>query len=227
MNEHNRLSTQTALRAKGAFKVVVLAVAFAAGVSACAQRDANSTSARIAAFEARNPAPQKINNPAVREINRIASLPADQIRNYISGKTVLSYAPGHGNQVEFLDPQGGAHLWYPGNLGVVHGNWDIQSENGKTRVCFKYGKNTYNPETGRMGGEWECTRPNIYFTFQIDRMAGDPFSLETADRVHAILAKDATKPYIPNELPFPLPHRTNGKTPLEHLLEDTGVGVGT
>ncbi len=199
--------------------ILAFAVALAVGLSACSQQRPISNYSSLAEREAQN--------PALREINRVAALPADQFRSHISGKTALSYMPGHGNQIEYLDGEGGAHLWYPGNRIVLHGNWDVRSENGTSRICFKYGANTYNPETGTRGGDWKCGNPQQYIFFTVDRMDGDPFSLATATQVPVVLAKDATKPYIPSRMPFPLPHRTNGKTPLEHLLEDTGIGAGT
>ncbi|MCR9239793.1 MAG: hypothetical protein NXH87_00315 [Rhodobiaceae bacterium] len=204
---------------KSAIGVLAFALAVIVGLSACSQRRPVSNYSSLAEREAQN--------PALREINRVAALPADQFKNHIAGKTALSYMPGHGNQVEYLDAEGGAHLWYPGNQRVLHGRWDVQSTNGASRICFKYGDDTYNPETGTRGGDWKCGNPQQYIFFTVDRMDGDPFSLATATQVPVILAKDATKSYIPSRMPFALPHRTNGKTPLEHLMEDTGIASGS
>jgi len=122
-------------------------------------------------------AEREAQNPALREINRVAALPADQFKNHIAGKTALSYMPGHGNQVEYLDAEGGAHLWYPGNQRVLHGRWDVQSTNGASRICFKYGDDTYNPETGTRGGDWKCGNPQQYIFFRSEEHTSELQSL--------------------------------------------------
>lgn len=66
------------------------------------------------------------------------------------GKTLLFYDPGHGNQIEYLDPAGRCYLWYPGNSSIVVGKWRADT----TNIYFQYGLNTYNPITPQPGGVW-------------------------------------------------------------------------
>ena len=70
----------------------------------------------------------------------------------LSNRTMMTYDPGHGTQVEYFDGSGRNYLWYPGNTGVVPGRWKLEGGN----LCFRYGANTYNPQTNQSGGNWEC-----------------------------------------------------------------------
>jgi hypothetical protein len=88
---------------------------------------------------------------------------------------VLFYDPSHGNQLEYYAPNGRCYLWYPGNRGVVAGEWRAEGE----YICFRYGANTYNPVTGEHGGEWERTLLERWGTNIVDAAAGDVCGLAT------------------------------------------------
>lgn len=151
-----------------------------------------------------------------------------QLRQHISGKTAVTYmGMQHGTQIEYLDPDGGAHLWYPGNRIVLHGEWKIDSVGTGSGICYRYGANTYNPATGQSGGSWQCSNAHNSEFFVVDRVTGDPFQLRSADAVPSILEKEAVRPFIPGRMPFERPHLTNGKTPMENLYDVLGVGQGT
>ena len=67
------------------------------------------------------------------------------------GETLLFYEHSHGNQIEFLDPNGYCYLWYPGNSIILVGRWRANEK----CIFFQYGINTFNPVTGVLGGHWE------------------------------------------------------------------------
>lgn len=89
------------------------------------------------------------------------------------GKTLLFYEPSHGNQLEYLDPNGRCYLWYPGNPIVLRGLW--KADEGS--IYFRYGINTYNPVTGVVGGTWEGCRIELWSLSIVDTEPGDPLKL--------------------------------------------------
>lgn len=97
----------------------------------------------------------------------------------IGGYTNMSHDAGHGTQVEYLSPKGGAWLWYPGNAGIVAGKW----KRSGAQICFAYGGNTYNPVTGHKGGGWECMDYRLWWASIGERVEGDPLKLEGATKV--------------------------------------------
>jgi hypothetical protein len=91
----------------------------------------------------------------------------------LAGYTAMTYDPGHGTQVEYLAPDGGAYLWYPLNSGIVVGAWKTEGND----VCFRYGRNTYNPVTRKAGGNWDCTPLALHSKHVVERARGDVFGL--------------------------------------------------
>lgn len=221
--KHSRNYHHTAFRVWNV--LTIFAVSSILILGACAKPNTsskrNGTSGLSAAHQ------EAVNSPALAEIIRISNLPVDAFRTRISNTTTVSFNFGHGTQIEHLDADGGAHLWYPGNRRMVHGLWEVRDIAGRTNMCFKYGSNTYNPETQQSGGSWECSNLHNYIFFNVDSQQGDPFGLQHTELVPQVMEKNAVKPYIPAGMPFQRPHRTNGKTPAEHLLEDFGMRVGT
>lgn len=106
----------------------------------------------------------------------------------IAGFTNLSFDEGHGTQIEYVSPEGGAFLWYPGNSIILPGRWKL--EDG--RMCFSYGPNTYNPVTGTRGGAWECASVERYFQPITERAKGDVLRLEGRDAVPFELPREQT-----------------------------------
>lgn len=99
-------------------------------------------------------------------------------RSYYGGHTFLSYDPGHGAQIEYLDPNGASFLWYPGNRSVLVGAWKLDGfYGGRPGICFRYGANTYNPVTQARGGDWDCVVGSFHTLFVEERLVGDPFNL--------------------------------------------------
>jgi hypothetical protein len=117
------------------------------------------------------------------------------------GSTNMSFDPGHGTQVEYLAANGGAHLWYPGNSIILHGQWKRQGAS----LCFKYGPNSYNPVTHVYGDKWECESSSLYTSVLAEQAKGDVFRLAGRSAV-----------------PFPLPHN---RVTLEQLAQKVGLGV--
>lgn len=107
----------------------------------------------------------------------------------IGGYTNMSHDAGHGTQVEYLSPGGGAWLWYPGNSVIVPGKWKRSGAN----ICFAYTSGSYNPVTGHKGGGWECMEYRLWWWAIDERVEGDPLKLEGATRVPFKLRKERVR----------------------------------
>ncbi|HEY9013267.1 MAG TPA: hypothetical protein VIN06_19870 [Devosia sp.] len=107
----------------------------------------------------------------------------------LGGYTNMSHDPGHGTQVEYLSPGGGAWLWYPGNAVIVPGKW---KRAGK-EMCFAYTANSYNPVTGHKGGGWECMPYKHWWGSIAERVEGDPLGLEGRRKVPFKLGKERVR----------------------------------
>lgn len=105
----------------------------------------------------------------------------------LSNVTVMTWDRGHGTQVEYFDARGRNWLWYPGNRIALPGRW--KSENGN--ICFAYGRNTYNPQTGHRGGGYECTPAAVHERGVVDRVRGDVFNLKSG-RIPFVLSPRKT-----------------------------------
>ncbi|AXS41161.1 hypothetical protein D1F64_15435 [Breoghania sp. L-A4] len=142
---------------------------------------------------------------------------------YMADRTIVSYDFNrHGTQIEYTAADGTAHLWYPGNERILHGRWKVERQEKSTEACFAYGKNTHNPQTGHEGAGFECGPFKKAQYFDVDSVQGDAFGLAASQGSVKPLPDQAVKPYVPSCLPFVKPYRTNGKSPIEHLLEDLG-----
>lgn len=92
--------------------------------------------------------------------------------------TIMTWDPGHGTQVEYYDSAGQNFLWYPGNNGVVRGQWKIENVGGKVdMLCFSYQGNGHTPVTGHRGSGWECMPLVLHERGIVDRKKGDVFGL--------------------------------------------------
>ncbi|MGH1467093.1 MAG: hypothetical protein ACRBBQ_17200 [Cognatishimia sp.] len=93
---------------------------------------------------------------------KIDALLADptKLRNFLANTTRKTWNSRHGTQVEYMSADGHTWLVYPGNIASVDGEWQVQGANGQSKVCFRYGANTYNPVTRKPGGRWNCV-PSI------------------------------------------------------------------
>ena len=97
----------------------------------------------------------------------------------LANKTQQSFSPGHGMQIEYLAADGGAWLWYPGNTKVLPGQWKSEGAD----ICFRYGKNSYNPVTKHKGGGWECGSVKVYSQTLVTSTKGDVFGLAGRKKV--------------------------------------------
>ena len=92
-----------------------------------------------------------------------------------AGITYSSFDNGHGYQVEYLSADGRAYLWYPGNHKPVVGAWKRVLD----EVCYRYGKNTYNPQTFQRGGTWHCEYSGRLEFHVTAYQRGDIFNLKS------------------------------------------------
>ena len=102
------------------------------------------------------------------------------LKALLAGVTAVHFDNHHGTQVEYLSPAGSAYLWYPGNRPIVAGEWEVRVGDGssaQTSICYRYGPSTYNPVTGRRGGNWECSLSPPDRLRGARLYAGDPFGL--------------------------------------------------
>ncbi len=97
----------------------------------------------------------------------------------LANKTQQSYSPGHGMQIEYLAADGASWLWYPGNTKVLPGEWKTEAGD----ICFRYGKNSYNPVTRTKGGDWECAPLKVYNSTLVTSSKGDIFGLAGRKKV--------------------------------------------
>jgi len=121
----------------------------------------------------------------------------EDARAFYACKTTLSYSPpgpkGHGTQIEYLDPDGTAHLWYPGNPGILPGEWKIEKgSNDVIGICFRYATSGRNPVTGVVGTAWTCSRTNRNNRTTIQSMTGDVLHLKGRRSIPFILQPDLT-----------------------------------
>lgn len=116
------------------------------------------------------------------------TLSYDETKAIFAGQTTMSYDSAHGTQVEYLSPNGSTHLLYPGNTVIVKGQWKLNrtDEQGVFDLCFRYPGNSYNPATGRPGGQWECQVAGFYYQGLSELKAGDFLGL----------ARSSTPPFI-------------------------------
>lgn len=110
----------------------------------------------------------------------------------IIGRTNMSFDPGHGTQVEYLQSGGGAFLWYPGNKVVLPGHWKMDAGTSRqpAQICFRYGPNTYNPVTHVYGDVWECERIAVYAAVLAEQAMGDVFGLAHRTAVPFVLQRE-------------------------------------
>ena len=120
--------------------------------------------------------PPKDEWPNAALATRLTESP-EKARDWLSNTTVHSFGGGHGNQYEYLAANGKTALVYPGNLAPLKGEWQISGSGREvSRICFRYGANSYNPVTGQSGNAWECTKLWNYLYHQaIEIIPGDAF----------------------------------------------------
>ena len=92
----------------------------------------------------------------------------------------MSYSEQHGTQIGYTSRDGAAYLWYPGNRRVVTGEWKTITDNaGFGRICFRYGRDTFNPVTRVAGGDWACTPAAYFIRIETGYARGDLFNLRS------------------------------------------------
>lgn len=120
--------------------------------------------------------------PAVKAMADTEGAPA----RFLADTTVHTFNPYHLNQYEYLAPDGTTALLYPGNSAPVRGYWQI-SGTGEfdAKMCFLYGRNTYNPVTRERGGRWECDGLVEYLYEAEEIYDGDVFGTRSISQFSA------------------------------------------
>ncbi len=130
---------------------------------------------------------------------RDQKVPASQLKNFISNKTIITYNRNFSTQIEFHSADGRTFLWFPGNQRIVRGLWKVQisvqsspfssKKYSVANLCYKYGPNTYNPVTKKSGGQWKCLNPGVVFKTKTAKRSGDTFGLLGRTKVPFILQR--------------------------------------
>jgi len=128
-----------------------------------------------------------------------------QLISRYRNKTQIYFGPRYGTQIEYTSDDGKAYLWFPGNRNILNGEWKKKSQPGmhsfksrtgdgksylmpKTEICFRYGKNTYNPVTGHRGGGFECQSVALSILLgKYTVLEGDVFALAGRKAVPFVL----------------------------------------
>lgn len=101
-----------------------------------------------------------------------------QVNAFLRDRTLRYFDFAHGVQIEYMAPDGSAHLWYPLNGRVVRGQWLAAVVDGEARLCFAYRGRTIDPVTGSTNGQ-SCS-PAASYLAQVDiydSRPGDAFGL--------------------------------------------------
>lgn len=127
----------------------------------------------------------------------------EEARALFSDQTRVSYDHAHGTQVTYTAPDGGTHLWYPGNAVILHGTWEIRPAGvGIARpavsipadlqtICFQY-PNSYNPYAPGRGDRPECAAVHVMTQRGVDRVQGDVFGLSSRNTPPFTLGRERT-----------------------------------
>lgn len=130
----------------------------------------------------------------------------DHFRAFLSDTTVKTWNPQHGTQIEYYSPDGQTWLVYPGNQQSVRGEWRVEPFLNISRVCYRYGLNTYNPATEKRGGSWNCQTAVAFLSKRsTEAVDGDVLRLRNRGRY-----------------PQPLPPKTNFK--ISTVMKAIGLG---
>lgn len=90
--------------------------------------------------------------------------------------TFVSWDSANGPQIEYMDGQGRAFLWYPGYSNVLVGKWWL---NSRGEVCFIYpAAQQKSPADPDFSQELCMTQLSFFETTQSKR-DGDPFDLKS------------------------------------------------
>ncbi len=149
--------------------------------------------------------------PTIDEIHKMSP---EDAAVHIAGKTVMTFGepssqcnssyvngfviqnchksgPGHGTQIEYIDTDGRAYLWYPGNSHPVPSLWKLQKKGERYQICGMFPTRSYNPVRKTYGGQWECQRLGDWVVRIREIRAGDIFNLSSG-QVPWKLSKDRT-----------------------------------
>lgn len=130
---------------------------------------------------------------------------AKDVRDFISERTRLTFSQSHGSQIEYAGKDGKVYLWYPGNGIILSGQWKAEPffiefvEGGQVtkkieqdKICFRYDRATFNPVTGRIGGNWECSALPSYKKTVTESEVGDTLNLKSQAEAPFILSRERT-----------------------------------
>jgi hypothetical protein len=119
---------------------------------------------------------------------------SNEAREFYACKTQMTFDSGHGTQVEYLHPNGRAFLWYPGNAGILPGEWIIEPRGAESPVaiCFRYDTVTRNPVTGVVGREWSCMFADLQASRVAESARGDVLRLAGRKFIPFVLSRERT-----------------------------------
>lgn len=90
--------------------------------------------------------------------------------------TYLYFDDDGRNQIEYLDGDGRAYLWYPGEERVIEGRWRAPPEGG---VCFTYSTTPADGPLGMRADQWVCEGWDLQRADVLAKAADDVFDLRS------------------------------------------------
>ena len=108
-------------------------------------------------------------------------------RGALGGHTFLSYDATHGVQIEYMDKNGRAFLWYPEEKRVMKGVWRLKAPN---EICFAYPGHASSEKLGVGLDGWICMTMRSFYDTTLAKRPDDPFSLASGD-VPFVISKGA------------------------------------
>lgn len=96
----------------------------------------------------------------------------------IAYHTFLSFDATNGVQIEYLDADGGAYLWYPERSETLRGAWRLAADG---EICFVYPGYDANLDAGSSSGDWICMSLDAFYLTTLSKRDGDLFGLAAGD----------------------------------------------
>ncbi|WP_316014513.1 hypothetical protein [Roseobacter sp. HKCCA0434] len=116
-------------------------------------------------------------------------LDAAALRDLYKDRTLMAYLDGYGTAIEYLAPDGTAHLWSYFEDDIPDGRWWTETRpDGIAQICFQYFSDLTPARADGEEGAGCSTDVEIKErTYEL--VAGDPFALEASRSVPFALAQ--------------------------------------
>jgi len=136
-------------------------------------------------------------------------------KEFFSGATLVALDQWR-VQIEYHSPDGRAYLWYPGNVAVNQGQWDVRArkDSWDLMLCWRYMTSTNTKPFGTRGDGATCKA--IGLTKRNSWYEGDPYNLQSG-RIPFVIPRGTTT-HDPSLGP-----NTQGPDQLNLVIARTGI----